>query len=105
MTDYPRFDHVTGEPDVVHRLTLDEIYSRDFLIGSARTMKLQRALLVAFVAILVVLIAQGLRLPAQPGSQSARSSAPSFKESLADKRNGSARPGDLEQVPRAQFMP
>jgi hypothetical protein len=105
MTDYPRFDHVTGEPDVAHRLTLDEIYSRNFLIGSARTMKLQRALLMAFVAILVVLIAQGLRMPAQPGSQSARSSVPSFKESLADKRNGSARPGHLEQVPPAQFMP
>jgi hypothetical protein len=173
MTDYPRFEHVKGEPDVahqayyggplvtlvfrlvdrwrarpnkaqaaaalapasggieiherppavarveflpgaveaatpvqmVHRLAPDEIYSRDFLIGSAATMKLQRGLLVAFVAVLVVLVAQGLRLPDGTASQAARNSAPAIKELPAGKRNGSARPGHLEQVLPAHFVP
>jgi hypothetical protein len=145
MTDYPRFEHVRGEPDVaheaynggvvvsfafrlvdrwmglsrrrsagemvpgsarggievheraplpvrakflpgsadsmapvqmLHREVPEEVYSREFLLGSARTMKTQRALLAAVVAVLVVLVVQGWSLLERPGSRTASNPAP-----------------------------
>jgi hypothetical protein len=43
----------------------DEHFSQSFLIGSARTQKLQTGLLAAFLVVLVMLVAQGLRVPGQ----------------------------------------
>ena len=50
----------------------DEGFSRSFLIGSARTMKLQTGLLAAFLAVLTMLVLQGLRMPQQFSEQTAR---------------------------------
>jgi hypothetical protein len=51
----------SAEPDQTHArlsgLLPDESFSRDFLIGSARTRRLQAGLLVALAAVTVVLIA------------------------------------------------
>ena len=60
----------------VHQLPPGEHFSGSFLIGSARTMKLQACLLAAIATILIILVAQGLSLPDRPHSQSARNSAP-----------------------------
>jgi hypothetical protein len=64
---------------VLHRLAPDEGFSGSFLIGSARTRLLQAGLLAAFVAVAVVLVAQGLVPPERPHDQTARGHAPSFK--------------------------
>ncbi len=44
----------------LYQVSPDENFSGNFLIGSARTMKVQAGLLAAFVGVLVVLLAQGL---------------------------------------------
>jgi hypothetical protein len=44
----------------LYQVSPDENFSGNFLIGSARTMKVQAGLLATFAGILVVLLAQGL---------------------------------------------
>jgi hypothetical protein len=44
----------------LYQVSPDENFSGNFLIGSARTMKVQAGLLAAFVGVMVVLLAQGL---------------------------------------------
>jgi hypothetical protein len=68
---------------LLHRQAPDDTYSREFLIGSARTMKPQRALLAAFVAVLAVLVVQGWSQLEQPNSQAAGNAAPAFSEAIA----------------------
>jgi hypothetical protein len=61
----------------LHRQAPDEIYTRDFLIGSASTMRPQRGLLAAMIVVLAVLVAQGWSLLGQSSSQNARNPAAS----------------------------
>jgi len=49
----------------LYQVAPDEGFSRGFLIGSARTVKLQAGLLAAFVAVLTLLVAQGVRMHEQ----------------------------------------
>jgi hypothetical protein len=56
----------------LYQVAPDEGFSRSFLVGSARTMKLQTGLLATFVAVLVMLVAQGLRMPQQASEQASR---------------------------------
>jgi hypothetical protein len=79
---------------VLHRQAPDEVYTRDFLIGSAGTMKPQRSLLAAMIVVLAVLVAQGWSLLEQPRSQNARNSA--ANDALVAQRTHS---------PAAQFAP
>ncbi len=52
----------TAAERALYQVAPDEGFSRSFLIGSARTMKLQTGLLAAFVGVLIMLVAQGLRM-------------------------------------------
>jgi hypothetical protein len=57
---------------VLYQIAPDEDFSRSFVSGSARTMKLQAGLLAAFFLVLGVLLVQGTPQP-EPSGQTARS--------------------------------
>lgn len=59
----------------VRKSVPDEIFSDTFLLGSAKTMKLQAGLLAAIAALLVLLVGQGLTLPERPRDQTAHNGA------------------------------
>jgi hypothetical protein len=56
----------------LHGLSPEETFSQEFIIGSARTWKLQVGLLAALVAILVVLVSQEIRLADRKSGQTAQ---------------------------------
>ena len=61
-TALPGLAETAAAERALYQVAPDEDFSRSFLIGSARTMKLQTGLLAAFVGVLIMLVAQGLRM-------------------------------------------
>jgi hypothetical protein len=74
----------------VHRASPEENFSGSFLMGSARTMKLQAGLLMGLAAVLIILVAQGLNLPERPHGQIVYDSALGGKQGKG--QPGSVRP-------------
>ena len=68
-------EQVKAEERAVYHVGPDENFSRSFLIGSARTMKLQTGLLAAFVVVLGMLVVQGVRTHNLAYNQAARQPA------------------------------
>jgi hypothetical protein len=67
----------------LYQVSPDENFSGNFLIGSARTMKVQAGLLAAFVGVMIVLVAQGVPQPERPFDQTAeRRAVPSDGRAL-----------------------
>ena len=72
----PASSKVPAPEHAYRTLAPDERFARDFLLGSARSMKLQAGLLVGLVVLVVLLLVQGVAPPDRPAKQTAQRATP-----------------------------